>query len=131
MFEGMNALQGFGIGGTGALVLMLLTFLGNSYWKKRSETREDTKSERSSESGIVETTASAMKIIREQMETMRADMKEMEIENKELDRRVDELETSERMLNRKVEDQDLKLESQGRRIKELEKENRLLKSLGS
>lgn len=131
MLDGLSALQGLGIGGTGALILALLTFLGNSYWKKRSETREDVKSERSSESGIVETTASAMRIIKEQMESMRQDMKEMEVENKLLDRRVDELENTERRHLRQIEDLDLRVERQDARIRELENENGLLKSLGS
>lgn len=125
MFGDLSALQGFGIGGFGMLILSLLTFIGNSYWKKRNETREDTKSERESESGIVETTSAAIEIVREQMVVMSVEMKELKQENKILDKRVDELENTERRHIRKIEDLELGMEK-------LERENKKLKNpLGS
>lgn len=88
------------IGTTGPIgaICLAVGFLFNMWLKSRQDKREGSKTERESESGIVETTSEAMKIVREQMKEMREDIKNLKAENAEKDKRIDELETEVREL---------------------------------
>lgn len=128
MLEGLSALQGLGLGSFGVLVLGVLTFLGNSYFKKRSSNREDTKSERESESGIVETTRVAIAMVRNELVTMGGQLEQVSERSTNQRVRIEELENEAIIMTRRLEAHELKIESQSRRIRELEKENKLLKT---
>jgi predicted RNase H-like nuclease (RuvC/YqgF family) len=90
-----------------AIVALILGYLLKFYIDNRREKREDSKTERESESGIVETTNAALKIVREQMLNLGVDMKSLR----------DELETKTRKISQ-LED----------RVRELERENATLRS---
>ena len=66
----MTAVEIFGVGGPAAGVAALLGFLLKAYLEKRGADREDLKSDRESESGIVETTRQALKLAREEMQAI-------------------------------------------------------------
>lgn len=94
-----------GVGGTAGIAGAVLSFVLKAYIDKRNADREDTKVERESESGIVETTGVALKIVREQMGLLSSDMQELRNEIaskasriKTLEDRVFELETENRQL---------------------------------
>ena len=94
----MNLGQVVGVGGPAAIVAAILGFLVNAFMAKRKDDREETKSSRESESGIVETTSKALKIVREQMESMDRDLKRLQLDNERLKRRVERLEDENRQL---------------------------------
>lgn len=94
-----------GIGGTAGIAGAVLSYVLKAYIDKRSADREDAKVERESESGIVETTSVALKIVREQMVLLMSDMQELRNEVtskttriKTLEERVSELEAENRQL---------------------------------
>lgn len=95
-----------GTAGPIAIITAVLGFLLKAYLDKRKDDREVIRVERESESGIVETTAQALKIVREQMVSMGTDMATLRQENVEKERRINDLEE---------------------RVRELEEENRLLR----
>lgn len=63
----MTAVEIFGVGGPVAGFVALGGFLVKAYLDRRQSRRDDTKSSRESESGIVETTKLALKLAREEM----------------------------------------------------------------
>lgn len=69
-----------GVGGPVAAVATVLGFLLNSYIAKRKDDREEVKLERESETGIVETTKSALAMVRDEMKAMRQSQVDLRIE---------------------------------------------------
>lgn len=55
------------IGGPPAVVLGILGFLLNAYLSKRKDDREETRLDRESESGIVETTRTTLQLVRAEL----------------------------------------------------------------
>jgi len=96
-----------GVGGTAGIAGAVLSYVLKAYIDKRNADREDTKVERESESGIVETTSVALRLVREQMGLLKSDMQELRDEISSKARRIRTLEE---------------------RVFELEHENRQLKS---
>lgn len=68
----MTAAEIFGVGGPAAGIAALLTFLLKAYLEKRIADRDDVKTDRESESGIVETTKQALALARQEMLDMDA-----------------------------------------------------------
>jgi len=80
----MDTLGALQIGGPFGILLAFAGFLVKSFLDKRADDREETKSERESESGIVETTNSALKIVREQMQALSVELNTLRQENTSL-----------------------------------------------
>lgn len=68
----MGAAEIFGVGGPVAGIAALLGFLLKAYLEKRGADRDDVKTDRESESGIVETTRHALALAREEMDAIDA-----------------------------------------------------------
>lgn len=63
----MTVTEYIGVGGPIGIIFAFLGFLVNAYLSKRKDDREETKIERESESGIVETTKQALQMARDEM----------------------------------------------------------------
>jgi hypothetical protein len=96
----------FGTGGPLAAIGAILGFVGKLWLDSRKEKREDRLTDRQSESGIVETTAAAIRLVREQMEAMGKDIA---------------------ILNSRVADRDREIEKLKDRVEVLEAENEQLR----
>lgn len=99
-----------GVGGPIATVAAIFGFFINAWLQKRKDDREEIRSKRDSESGIVETTGQALRLVREQMSAMGKELKYLRAENdrkeqviKQLIIRVNHLEQDNYRLQRKVE----------------------------
>jgi hypothetical protein len=81
---GIDLAQILGIGGPSSIATALVFWLGKLWLESRREKREDTKTERESESGIVETTSALTKLVRDQMLEMAAQIKSLQTDNNDL-----------------------------------------------
>ncbi len=99
----MNVLEILQIGGPTGVVVAILTILVKFYLDKRGEDRAEKATDRESESGIVETTNQALKIVREQMVTLGTDLATVRSENRVLQIRLDEKDIEIRSLRVRVE----------------------------
>lgn len=79
----MSVAEYLTIGGPPAVVLGILGFLLNAYLSKKKDDREEVRLDRESESGIVETTKSALKMVREEMAETRLSMIDQRKEHSE------------------------------------------------
>lgn len=83
------------IGGPWGVALAIVGFMVNAYFNKRKDDREETRLDRESESGIVETTKQALQLARDEMAAKQATLveerKEHAAEVKDLNRRNVEL----------------------------------------
>lgn len=111
--------QAIGVGGPVGIVITLLVFLAKSYFEKKKDDREETKSERESESGIVETTGAAIKIVREQMIALGTDLSTLRNENAILRLEIRKLEQA----------KEAEIKNLQNRVTALEKENARLSAL--
>lgn len=57
----------------GGIIIAVLIYIANQYFRNRQENRTDLESRRSTESGIVETSKAALAAVREQVDAMRED----------------------------------------------------------
>lgn len=80
-----------GIGGPTAIISIFLGFFIQAYKARKTETREDIQTERTSESGIVETTSAALLIVRDEMTRLNTDIRDLRHENSEQRRTIEEL----------------------------------------
>jgi DNA repair exonuclease SbcCD ATPase subunit len=80
-----------GLGGLFTALGLILGALVKLYIDKRSADREEVKTNRQSESGIVETTRDTLRLVREEMQHVRKDMAELRAKNQGLERIVEEL----------------------------------------
>lgn len=81
---GIDLAKILGIGGPSSIATALLFWLGKMWLDSRRNKREDVKTERESESGIVETTSALTKLVREQMLEMASDIKSLKSDNDRL-----------------------------------------------
>jgi hypothetical protein len=81
---GVDLAQILGIGGPSSIATALLFWLGKMWLDSRRDKREDVKTERESESGIVETTSALTRMVREQMLEMSKEMGQLKAENTQL-----------------------------------------------
>jgi chromosome segregation ATPase len=89
----LNFGQLFAVGGPVAGAAAIIGYLFNAYLSKRKDDRQGVRLERESESGIVETTAKALEIVRQQMEVLRRDLATLQGEKDSLATRVKEQES--------------------------------------
>lgn len=113
-------IQVLGLGAPFAITMVLLGFATKAYFDKRKDSREDTRTERESESGIVETTRAAIAIVRGEMVSLAADLKLLREEKDRLKAKLDRVELSERNKGEEIE----KLKA---RVTDLEDENARLR----
>jgi hypothetical protein len=106
-----------GTGGPLAGAGALLGYLAKLYLDSRRDKREDAKSARESESGIVETTSAAIKLVREQMITMGTEINTLKEQVADRDRQI-----------RQIRDEyDMEIEKLNDRVRGLEVENEQLR----
>jgi hypothetical protein len=98
-----------GVGGPVGIIALIGGFLLKAYLTKRDQDRADDKGERESESGIVETTKTALGIVREQMAQFGIDMERMRLDIAAKEK--------------KITDQGQEISSLKDRVAELEREN--------
>lgn len=79
------------VGGPISGVLAALAFLGKMWLDSRKDKREDKASDRQSETGIVETTTAALKMVRNEMEAMSSDIAVLRQQVKDRDIEIDKL----------------------------------------
>jgi hypothetical protein len=118
--QGLDLGALIGTGGPVAGVGAILGFLAKLWLDSRKEKRADTLTDRESESGIVETTAAAIKLVRDQMIAMGLDI------NK-LNERVAQLNMDNAVLASQVRDRDRQIEKLNERVGVLEAENERLR----
>ena len=121
MLDGITAGQAIGFGAPGAIIMGILGWLAATYFKSREDKRAGTKTERESESGIVETTGVTLQIVRTEISYLAAQLIALRAENeaqakviKKQAEKIESCATTERQLNA--------------RLSALEAENTLLKS---
>jgi hypothetical protein len=121
MLDGITAGQAIGFGVPGSVIMGLLGWLAATYFKNREDKRADSKTERESESGIVETTGATLQIVRGEITYLAAQLIALRTENetqaKLIKKQAEKIETcasTERQLNI--------------RLSALEAENALLRS---
>jgi chromosome segregation ATPase len=83
--------QFLSVGGPVSGVLAALGFLGKMYMDSRKEKREDVASDRQSESGIVETTRTALELVRKEMVQMSQDIAVLRAQVKDRDGEIEKL----------------------------------------
>jgi len=109
--------------GTGGPLVAFCTILGyvSRLWiENRKDKREGKVADRQSESGIVETTAAAIKLVREQMEAMGSDIER-------LTEKLSKSQTDVAVLMARVSDRDRTIEKLNDRVAVLEAENERLR----
>lgn len=79
------------IGGPLSGVLAAAMFLGKLWLDSRKDKREDTATERMSESGIVETTRAALQMVRSEMTSMAQDIAVLRAQVKDRDLEIEKL----------------------------------------
>lgn len=79
------------VGGPISGVLAAIGFLTKMWFDSRKEKREDTASERQSESGIVETTRAALEMVRKEMMSMSQDIAVLRAQVKDRDAEIEKL----------------------------------------
>jgi len=99
-----------GIGGPASILTLILVWLLSVYKTKKTEDRADEQLERTSESGIVETTGAALLIVRDELTRIGQEQQRLRDENAEqrvtiigLEKRVRELEWENQGLKRQLE----------------------------
>lgn len=111
-----------GIGGPVATIVFIAGFLLREWRNKRKDDREDKTTERSTESGIVETTKQALEIVRGQMAQFERDLatevRRRERQKQEYEEKIEELK----------QEHEEKIEELKARIESLEEENERLKA---
>lgn len=118
--EGFDLGKIIGTGGPVAGVGAILGFLAKLWLDARKEKRADTLTDRESESGIVETTAAAIKLVRDQMIDMGKDIHA-------LNSRITQLNIDNAVLQAQVRDRDREVEKLNDRVAVLEAENERLR----
>jgi chromosome segregation ATPase len=118
--EGFDLGKLLGTGGPVAAVGIILGYLSKIWFDSRKENRADKLTDRQSESGIVETTAAAIKLVRDQMIAMGQDITT-------LNARIVELQKDNAVLTSRVTDRDAQIEKLNERVGVLEAENEQLR----
>jgi hypothetical protein len=109
MLDGITAGQAIGFGVPGSIIMAILGWLTKSYFENRKDKREDTKTERESESGIVETTGATLQIVRGEITYLAAQLIALRTENEQqaklIKKQAEKIETcasTERQLNARL-----------------------------
>lgn len=82
------------VGGPVSGVLAIVMFLGKLWLDSRKDKREDTATERQSESGIVETTRTALQLVRSEMQSMAQDIAVLRAQVKDRDTEIEKLQNT-------------------------------------
>lgn len=87
--SGLDLAKIVGIGAPSSIGTAILFWIGKMYLDSRKDKREEKKSDRESESGIVETTSALTKLVREQMIAMGSEIEALKMRNAAIERQYE------------------------------------------